>query len=593
MTKSLPIQVKQLPRLPGVYLLKDKQGKILYVGKAKNLRNRARSYFALTADLTPSKRSMVGLIEQIGFTVTDNEHEALLLETNLIKQQQPPYNVILKDDKYWQYIKLDKSTKWWRITAVRRLSREKAKADFFGPYTSGMTVKETLRLIKKIFPVCLGVQQSDGSDRKVVGARACFNYHLGRCPGACVGIVTAAEYNRVFADVKKFIKGAQQELLGKLRDKMSAAASWRHFEAAARIRDQIKALDKLRFKQKVVLINSENIDLLSLYRESEQACINVFRVRQGKLMDKFNSVLSMPAADEMEALESFAEQYYAKVTEPPDHIVVAMPLSIGRIGQIPVKTVYRGKKAQLVKLGETNAREFLHQQETFFSRQHKRTESALVELQRTLRLKFKPQRIEAYDISNIQGKFATGAMVVFVAGEPIKPDYRKFRIKIEGEPNDLAMLGEMIKRRLKHIDEWPSPDLIVVDGGRGQLNATLRIIKTLKHESIRIIALAKRKEEIYLPGKSRPLRLSKSSQALHLLQRMRDEAHRFALGYYRQRHSRASLSSVLDTISGIGPKTKKTLKAKYSSIDKIGKAPKDELTELIGPVKAAAIRDII
>jgi excinuclease ABC subunit C len=599
--KSLYNKIKNLPQKPGVYQFFQNKEKILYIGKATNLKNRIRSYFQAAdradktlinadnlkpaKDLTPAKQRMVSQIANLEYTITDNEREALLLETNLIKKHKPPYNVILKDDKYWQYLILDYSHDWPDIYSSRRPDFKKNKIIYFGPYTSGYAVKETLRLIKKIFPVCLKLPKN-----KSARPSPCFNYHLGRCLGPCVGKATSEQYSKVFDDIKKFITGNQTKLTKKLKIKMATFSQTKHFEAAGRIRDQIKALQKLEHRQKVVLNNNDSIDIISLYKEADKAAINLFKVRQGKLLDKFNSLVKTKEATDEEIVESFIEQYYTATTDLPQKIFTSYKLSFNTVLNISIQQTLKGKKMQLVKLGTINAREYLLQRETFFDRSARLTASkqqALRELRDELKLPKHPHRIETYDISNIQGTLAVGSMVVFVDARAKKSEYRRFKIKLKHTPDDQAMMREVIQRRLKN--KWQRPDLIVVDGGITQLNAAATEIKKAKTK-IPVISLAKKEEEIYMANK-KILKLSKRSLALQLLQQSRDEAHRFAIAHYRLRHKKQTLASGFDSLPGIGPKTQNLLKKKYKTLAQAKKASLKELTKLIGQQKAKIIKN--
>ena len=595
MFKYLQQKLTTLPSKPGVYQFFNDKEKILYIGKAKSLKSRVRSYFTKSSDLTPAKQRMVSQIANLEYTITDNETEALLLETSLIKSHQPPYNVILKDDKYWQYIVLDYSDAWPQIYSSRRPDfakattgqpnfRKKSYLQYFGPYTSGYAVKETLRLIKKIFPVCLKLPK--GKAR----SSACFNYHLGRCLGPCVGQTTPEEYAKIFDDIKKFITGNKAQLTKHLKAKMTNFSHTRHYEAAGRIRDQINALQKLASRQKVILNNNENIDIISLHREGRLAAINLFKVRQGKLLDKFNSIVKAGQACDEEIIESFIEQYYTVTCDLPQKIFSSYKLAFSQILKIPVKQTIKGKKQQLAKLGKTNAQEHLKQQETFFDRSTRLAASrkkSLAELKDILKLSKFPKRIETYDISNIQGTLAVGSMVVFVNGQAKKSEYRRFKIKLKQTPDDVAMMREVIERRLKN--NWQKPDLIVVDGGMTQLNAAVREIKKAKAK-IPVIALAKKEEEIYLTNK-KTLKLAKRSPVLQLLQQGRDEAHRFAITHYRSRHSKKTLISAFDSLPGIGPKTQNKLLKKYKTLAQAKKTSLEELTRLIGQHKAKIIKN--
>ncbi len=604
MTNELHHEVRCLPQKPGVYVFSDDKKKILYIGKAKKLKNRVKSYFQKNRELTPSKQFMVSKIASIDFTVTDTENEALLLETSLIQKHKPPYNIMLKDDKYWQYIVIDKSGIWTQLKTVRRPEFNK-KSDnvYFGPYTSGQAVKETIRTIKKIFPICLKPPR----EATPKNPKPCFNYHLGRCAGPCMGSVSPEDYSTVFDEIKQFIQGSRSDLIAKLKHKMKSHSDRQNFEAAGRVRDQIIALEKLDNKQKVVINTTLPIDIASTFYDGCNVSVNLFKIRDRKLTDKINTIIKNPHLTECEILEAFLEKYYSSTTDTPKQIIVGNKSRIQKtVLNIPITVAMRGKKAQLIKMGAINAKEYLDKKINNLVLPIKKNKSALNELKHALSLKKVPYRIETYDISNIYGKFAVGAMVVMENGLMKSSDYRKFKIKTLNTPDDPRMMAEMLERRLLHIVAKHSkneisnkptknhgfdrvPDLIVIDGGRTQLNASLKILNKLGLR-IPIIGLAKREEEIYTTNNDKLIKLDKSSLALKLLMLGRDEAHRFGITYHRATRNKASLESVLDTIPGIGQKTRSVLLKEFGSVDKIKSAPAHKLNNLIGPHKTSLIR---
>ncbi len=595
--RSLNLTVEALPKNTGVYVFRDFKKKILYIGKAKNLKNRIRSYFRESADLSPAKHIMVGKIASIETTVTDNENEALLLETSLIQKHKPPYNIMLKDDKYWQYIVIDNEGPWKRLNTVRRPDFKKdSDTVYFGPYTSGRAVKETLRLIKKTFPICLKLPKSANPKKKY----PCFNRHLNRCPGPCVGEITPEDYALLFGDIKRFLAGSRIELVRELEDHMTRHSESHNFESAARIRDQINALKKLDLKQKVVLQTDETLDIVSVYRDERLVAVNVFKVRDGKLLDKFNTTIKDTFHTDGEIIEAFLSRYYLATEDLPNTIIVGEKLpSSNAILDIPVTVSMRGKKAQLLKLGINNAREYLNQKQTFFDKNKRTTaeaEKALTELKAILKLSSLPHRIETYDISNIHGKHAVGAMVACENGTMKKTDYRKFRIKILNTPDDPGMMAEMLERRVKRFSSRDKsfsrkPDIIVIDGGRAQINASKQVLKKHGYDTIPIIGLAKKEEKIYTPDKKYAILLPKKSPALNVLKHGRDEAHRFGLNYHRSTRSSKTMESELDEINGIGPVTRKKLRKAFGSIEFIKKASKDDLIRIIGRNKADVLTD--
>jgi len=634
MAKSLLQKVKELPKKPGVYIFKDSNGSILYVGKANKLKDRVASYFRKDAgDGRFRIQLMIGQIAGLDFVTTSNETEALILENNFIKRLQPKYNVALKDDKNYQFIKINWQDEIPTITYERQASNKKAK--YLGPYTSSYSIKETLRLIRSIFPYCANSK---------VGTKPCFYYHIHKCPGVCIGKVSLVEYKNTIQKIIQFLKGRQMEVLKDLQRQMKDLSHAQDYEKAARIRDQIFAVTRVLQKQKLVYPKKIDQDVFSAHMETSIAAINLFIIREGKLIRKENFILkNTKGATEEEIFGEFLPKYYLDASDWPKEILLPAvanirvknsspriggarrnslphqpsgtgrnkaydlppltpPVPGGESRRIPkIQIPSRGTKLQLIKLGEQNAKQYLESSSDKNLLEEARLMSALKELQRVLNLKALPGRIEGYDISNIQGANPVGSMVVFDYGRPKKQEYRKFKISAQGgsasggnstipKPDDFAMMREMLERRLKH-DGWATPDLILIDGGKGQLSAALKALKNTNPKyQIPIIGLAKRLEEIFIPGKSKPIILPKNSIALFLLQRLRDEAHRFAVTFHKKLRSKSQLRSLLDEIPGIGPKKKKQLLQKFGSLSGLKKASLTDLSNSIGRPLAEKIK---
>lgn len=582
----LSIQKKMLPDKPGVYVFRDKKEHVLYVGKAKNLKKRVSSYFQKTRSLEPSKSLMVKKIADIDYTVTSSEIEALLLEATLIKKHRPPYNIILRDDKYFLYIKIPLAEEYPTVEAVRRVSRDNAK--YFGPFTSALAVRSTLKLLKQLF------QYRTCTPHR---GKPCFDVHLHRCLGPCADAISPADYRRqVVQPIIDFLHGKATDIEKRFATEMQQAAKRKDFEHAAIFRDRLRAISKVTEQQKVIAPNFERFDVVSLARDRDWAAINLFPVRQGKLQQKQGFILQQPTeTPDAEILASFLEQFYPRSMDKPKTIFVGCTLPeqnhLARLLGVKVAVPRRGRKYQLWKLGNENAQDFLERKRATHLADANRARLALERLSQTLGLGKIPNRIDCFDISNIQGTNAVGSMVVFERGLPEKKEYKKFTVSISGKPDDFKMMAEVLVRRLKH-DDWKRPDLIILDGGKGQLSTVLNATKDLRR-GLPIIALAKREEELFLPGISESVVLPRGSEELFLVQRIRDEAHRFAITFYRGKHGKATTKSLLDEIPGIGPKTKKLLLRKFGSVQGIHGAAEQELAGLIGEKRARTLLEAL
>ena len=593
-------KLQGLPQKPGVYLFKNSDGQILYVGKAKNLRNRVRSYFVRSNNHLPRTAIMIGEIADLDFVVVSSEVESLILENNFIKQYRPRFNVRLRDDKNYLFIKIDYESDIPQIYTVRKTDRVQNRQSpianrlprYFGPYTSGLSVKQTLKFMRRVFRICGG---------KKIGTKPCFHYELGRCPGVCIGKISIEEYRKSLSAVEQFLNHRHSEVIKNLKFQMIAAAKKHRFEKAARLRDNLKSLEQIWEKQKIVFSRKLSQDYFSLFvadlptgEAGNRGAVNLFMVRDGKLIHRENfELLETRERPSAEILQSFLKQYYADASNIPKEVIIPFEFSekatIEAWLKVKVTTPRRGRKLQLLKLGEENAK-ISYEQEVAGLK--KRLNAVLLNLKEALNLPIVPRRIEGFDISNIQGTNPVGSMVVFENGKPSKSQYRKFKINSKETPDDVAMMKEMLQRRAVRLldNQWPKPDLIIIDGGKAQLNAALRQIPYSKFH-ILIIGLAKRSEEIFLPGQREPLVLRADSPILFLLQQIRDEAHRFAVTFHIKRRGKASFSSRFDKVSGIGPVTKKKLLRKLGTISAIRSSSLEALAKEIGIARAKRIKE--
>jgi excinuclease ABC subunit C len=595
-----------LPDAPGCYLMKDADGRVIYVGKAKVLRNRVRSYFHKGADHTRRIRRMVSEVQDLDWIVTDTELEALVLESNLIKKHRPTYNVKLRDDKSYPYIAITMSEEWPRVAYVRKLRMQPREKDkYFGPYTDTEAVHETLRLIRKIFRVPCGFKRPEQSKGK-----ACMYYHIGQCTGVCIGKISKAEYMGIIRDVMAFLEGRREELVDKLIKQMEQAAENLEFEKAARIRDQVQSIQTLIARQKVVSTALEDQDVIAIVTDDLNTIAEMFFIRGGKLIGQEHFMLENANDDDLaESLREFIQQYYNTAAYVPREVLLNADidemdliedwLRQKRGTKVSLVSPKRGEKKQLVEMARKNAELVLKQLKLKMETDSERIREQLESLQDALGMHNLPRRIEAYDVSNIQGQYTVASLVVFENGQPNKAHYRKFKIKTtEGLPDDYASMKEVISRRLvgslrrtQAFEELP--DLMLIDGGKGQLNAALDAFEDSKEfepgdELPVVIGLAKRNEEIIKPGNAEPILLPRSSKALHLLQRIRDEAHRFAITYHRAMRGKTMRASVLNDIPGIGPRRKKALMSHFGTVERIKEATEEELASVPGMTRTAA-----
>lgn len=595
---DLQHKLANLPAVPGVYIMLNEAGEVIYVGKAVNLRNRVRSYFQKSQAHPIKLQVLVENIADLEYIVTDSEVEALILENNLIKKHGPRYNVRLKDDKTYPYIKVTVQETFPRVLMVRKRLDDGAR--YFGPYTDVAVVKKTLSFLRTLFPLrtCNKAIEEGGQDRP------CLNYHIGRCLGPCAGLVSKEKYGEMIQEVLLFLEGRIDRLIPDLTSKMQEAADKLEYEKAARFRNQIRGLQTLAEKQKIVAQHKEDQDYVGYARHGELACVQVFFVRTGKLIGRDHFLLACSAEEEgPEILRAFLQQYYAEASYVPKEVLTPVSLAEPEVledwlgglrGQrVYLRTPQRGAKKQLLDLVMKNAQLVLDETRTRNTFKQRAVERALQDLQELTDLSEPPERIEAFDISNLQGTNVVASLVVWESGDFKTTDYRRFRIRdVEGAPNDYAAMREAVFRRfsrgLKEQSEGGAeqkfsdfPDLVLIDGGKGQLGVALEIRDELGL-IMPFLSLAEKREEIYLEGKPQPVILPNDSPGLLLLRKIRDEAHRFALTYHRNLRGRATRGSVLDEIPGVGPKRKKALIRHFGTIKRIRSATPEELVEVPG-----------
>lgn len=600
---ALDLKLQTLPTKPGVYIMKDVRGTIIYVGKAVNLRNRVRSYFHTPHSQLPKVQRLAAEISDLDFIVAGSELEALILECNLIKKHRPRYNVRMKDDKRYPFIKISMQEDYPHLIVTRRTQRDGAR--YFGPFTNSRAVRTTLELVRKIFPYLTCKREITGHDK-----RPCLYYHMGRCPGPCIGAISREDYRALMEQIALFLEGRQGQILDSLRQRMAAAAEALDFEQAAVLRDQIAAVEAVIERQRVVSDSLTNQDVIAFARNNGEACVQVFFVRDGKLIGRDYFILTgTHDEDEHAIMESFLTQFYDETAYVPPEIllqsrvdewlVIEEWLRNKRGSKVALHMPHSGPKQDLVNMAAENAAETLKNLREQWEREETRHTEALAELQAALELPEPPARIECYDISNIQGVSATGSMVVFAKGMARKNDYRHFRIKTVPGANDFAMMREVLRRRFHRARSesegegkdsgWAVlPSLLIVDGGAGQLGVACEVLAETGFDQIPVAGLAKQEEELYLPGRPEPLRLPRDSQALFLLQRIRDEAHRFAVRLHHGVHRAKSMASQLEEIPGIGAKRRKELLKKFGSIEAIRQATLEELAATPGMTHEAA-----
>ncbi|MDY6267760.1 MAG: excinuclease ABC subunit UvrC [Selenomonadaceae bacterium] len=583
-------KLKLLPESPGVYIMKNAAGKIIYVGKAVVLKNRVRQYFQSQRNHTPKVRAMVANVADFEFIMTASEVEALILECNLIKKHRPRYNISLKDDKSYPYVKVTVQDDFPRVFLTHRITKDGAR--YFGPYTNVTAVHESLKLLRRLFPL---------RNCKTLQDRPCLEYHIKRCLAPCAGKITKEEYGVMIRAVLLFLEGRTADVEKELAYRMQKAAEEYHFELAARLRDQLAAVRKVAEKQNIVT-GAGDQDAIGMARSAIGVCVQVFFIRSGKMIGREHFLLQGSEDESDEALLSaFLQQYYHRATFLPREILLPMELQENervlleawltekKGAKVQLAVPQRGTKHDIVAMAASNAEKFLSDEAARIQQANAQTLGAVEELGRYLGLKKMPNRMECFDISHIQGSETVASMVVFEGGLPKKSDYRRFKIQsTEGKPDDFLSMREVTQRRYGDLPEDELPDLIVIDGGKGQLSSALEIIRGAGHKDVPVVGLAKQFELVFRESESDPVVLPRHSQALYLIERIRDEAHRFAITYHRKLRGKRNLVSVLDHIVGIGPTRRKALWDTFGTIAKIKAASVDELAQAPGMNRPAA-----
>ena len=669
-SEKLRKQLAALPARPGVYIMRNAKGEVIYVGKAAKLNSRVRSYFGSPHMMEPKTRALRGHIDDFEYIVVGNAGEALILEATLIKRHQPFFNIRLKDDKRYPYLKVDVQNPWPRVYITRRIEKDGAR--YFGPYASAGSVRATLDLTKKLFPWRSCTKEITGKDQ-----RPCLDYYIKRCIAPCTAFCTKDEYDEVIEDVILFLEGKSDDVLRRLREQMNRASASMEYERAAQVRDQLRSIERTVERQMVSTTRKEDVDVFGVARDGDQACVQVFFVRGTQMIgrDTF-AVEGVRDETDSAVLANFILQYYEGAQYVPK--LVALPaeaeeretieelLSEKRGSQVEVRVPERGEKKRLVELAGENAKEALSVMRLKWMADANKTEQALEQLMEELSLPEIPHRIECYDNSNIQGTSPVSSMVVFIDGKPATNQYRRFKVKTVVGADDFATMAEVLRRRFKNhgmeggrpkakgesggdhggtegaesegvhgeseaVEEvllgpgdlaaekrkgpggldvienpavseetresrivnrefaaWDLPDLVIIDGGKGQLGAAVQVMRELGVHHIPAVGLAKRFEELFVPDEDEPVVLPRGSEALYLVQRLRDEAHRFAITFHRQVRGKSSIQSALDTIPGIGPKRKKALLRKFGSVKQIRDAEIEEIASTVGFTRALA-----
>ena len=576
-------KLKTLPDAPGVYLMKDTHGKIIYVGKAVVLKNRVRQYFQSGKNHSAKVKAMVARIADFETIVTSSEVEALILECNLIKKHRPRYNISLKDDKSYPYLKLTLTEDFPRIVLTRRVIHDGSR--YFGPYTGGLAVKETLQLLRKIFPL---------RTCKTFAKRPCLEYHIKRCLAPCAKKISREDYMSFVKSAEKFLEGRTAQVERELSAQINAAAEALNFEKAAHLRDVLFAVRKVTEKQKIVT-DAGDVDAIGLARLNGETCAQIFFVREGKVTGRENFLLSgITDETDAQAVTEFIKQYYSRAQISATEILLPTMLAeadmkiLSEWLNVKLTEPKRGIKRSLVEMANQNAAKFLAEESARRLLKDAQTVGAVEELKKFLNLPKLPRRMECFDISHIQGAETVASMVVFEDGAPDKKSYRRFKIRsTEGKPDDFLSMREVTSRRYGKLSAEELPDLIVIDGGQGQLSSALEIIRGAGHQ-VPVVGLAKQFVLIFVEGSSIPIELPRDSQSLKLMQRIRDEAHRFAITYHRKLRRARNLKSELDNIAGIGSKRRTELLRAFGSIDKIKAASVEELAAVPSMTRAAA-----
>jgi len=586
-------KVSDLPDAPGVYLFRDTRGRVLYIGKALSLKKRVGSYFGGASGGLERLQigAMIDQITDLEFILTENELEALILESNLIKTHKPRYNIVLKDDKHYPFLKLDLKDPFPRAQVVRRIKDDGAL--YYGPYVPSTAMWDVLALLNKTIPL--------RKCRSMDGRRLCLEYHIGRCLGPCEGLIGQTEYGELVDQARLLLEGKNQELTKQLEERMHRSAEALEFERAAKYRDQIASLRQVFERQKVISSRGEDQDVFGLAHEGQEAQVQLFAIRRGRLIGRETFTFDLGTQTPGGLLASLLKQFYLGARDIPREILISEALDDASLittwlasrtkRRVDLIVPQRGRKARLVEMAVKNAQEAL----ALSLRSSQSREQALSDLQGALGLPAPPRRIEAYDISNISGTLAVGSQVVWEDGKPKKSAYKRYKIKAVEGPDDVAMMAEVLRRRLQKIAEMPLPDLILLDGGRGQLNAALGVARELGLDSLPMISLAKEQELVFHPARPKPIALSDRSRARQLLQQIRDESHRFAVTYHRALRGKSALRSFLDDIPGIGAKRRRALLTRFGSVRRLREASIEELRGAAGISESLAttIHDVL
>lgn len=580
-SSNIKNKIKILPQKPGVYLMKNIDNEIIYVGKAKNLKNRVTSYFHSVNDKTLKKSILVSNIDDFELIITNNELEALILECNLIKKYKPKYNVLLKDDKTYPYLKLTLNEEFPRLVTTRKIIKDKGK--YFGPYTNIKDLKVTLHMLRKIFPL---------RTCKTMDKRACLNFHIKRCAGPCIHEISKEDYMAMVRYVELFLKGNTKILEEKLEIKMVESSKKMEFEKAAFYRDQIVSIKKIAEKQ-IIYTSVESADVIGTFSIKDSICIQIFKIRFGKIMGRKSILEKLNLDDKGEVLNTILKQYYVEIDDYPKEIIMADKIHDEDLiadyileksnKKVHFKIPIKGIKKELLKMAEDNAKKYL--EDTIILNENKKQveTDGIMELKKALNMAKIPYNIECFDISHNQGSETVASMVVFTNGKKNTKAYRKYKIKsTEGKPDDFKSMEEVVSRRYKIENKTTIPELIIIDGGKGQLSSASKIIRNLGHKDVTIVGLAKRFEYLFMENKKEPIILDENSPAMYLIKQIRDEAHRFAITFHRKLRQKRNKESILDNIKGIGPNKRKALYNEFKTLENIKNATVEDLSKIRG-----------
>ena len=579
-SEELLEKVSHLPTTPGVYLWRDQYNRIIYVGKAINLRNRVRSYVRNDANRAPKVAAMMKRAVDVEIIQTKTEMEALILENTLIKEHEPKYNIRLRDDKTYPYVKISVQEDYPRVYMTRRLERDGAK--YFGPFTDVTSVHVVLKLIGQYYPL--------RTCKSMKVERPCLQYHMHYCEAPCFNKISVSDYRKYIDEIVELFEGKPIPLLKEIKEKMELAAEDLRFEDAARYRDQLSSIEKIQEKQRMVTQRGD-LDVLGIAVDTSMACVQLLFIRGGRLLGRENYFVQHDGDSQETIMTDFIKQYYGDTNFIPKELLLPMDSTDRDLlkewftqlkGQnVDVSVPQRGYKMDMIKMAHENAETFLEERRRQWQHQIDKTGGAVKKLAEVLDLPRLPERMECFDISHTQGAETVASMVVFEGGKPAKKEYRRFKLKTtQGKPDDFKSMAEIMERRYGKETDWPMPDLIIIDGGKGQLNAALPLIRGVGVTDVPVISLAKRIEEVFVEGQSESIILSHRSPELQLLQQIRDEAHRFAITYHRKLRGKRNLESILDHIEGIGPKRRKALWAHFNSLEAMKEASIDELSKV-------------